>query len=146
VRLVSASPEHIPCLAANMREADAVECRAFGRSPEQALDYSLRSSLWALTAIDDEPVAMLGVSPKSMIESVGVPWMLGTEEVYANGRALLSLSRPVFAEMADSFDVLENLVAAENERAIRFLRWAGFTMGEEPVDVGGTAFLHFERR
>lgn len=146
MRLVEAGPQHIAPIAEQMREADVRECAAFGRSPADALNASLRSSLWALTAIDHEPVAMLGVSPQSMMESIGVPWMLGTERVYANGRALLTLSIPVFQAMADSFDRLENLVGADNGRAIRFLRWAGFTIGEALVDVGGMNFRRFEIR
>ena len=144
--LVEALPEHISHLAENMRPDDVAECAAFGSSPADALSSGLRSSLWALTAIEDEePVAMLGVSPKSMIEGIGVPWMLGTERVYESGRALLSLAPPVIAEMAETFPTLENYVSAANERALRFLRWAGFEIWPEPVQVGDVSFLRFAR-
>ena len=143
--LVEALPEHIPHLAENMRLDDVAECAAFGSSPAEALTSGLRGSLWALTAIEDEPVAMLGVSPKSMIEGIGVPWMLGTERVYDSGRALLSLAPPVIAEMAETFPTLENYVSATNEPALRFLRWAGFEIWPEPVQVGGVSFLRFAR-
>lgn len=146
MRLVEASYEHIPHLAQNMREADVREVRALGRSPADALKAGLDASLWALTAIEDEPVAMLGVASRSMIEGVGVPWMLGTERVYASGRALLELSPPVIGEMMATFTRLENIVDANNVRALRFLRWSGFEVGEEPIEMGGVQFLRFERR
>ena len=86
---------------------------------------------------------MLGVAPRSMVEGVGVPWMLGTERAYNCGRALLSLSPPVFAEMRETFSRLENVVDADNMRAIRFLRWAGFEICEDAVQIGDVSFLRF---
>lgn len=146
MKLIEATAAHIAHIAENMRPDDVAECRAFGRSPRSALEGALGASLWALTAFDEEPVAMLGVVSKSMLDGVGVPWMLGTEEVYSNGRALLSLAPPVIAEMQGTFDMLENVVSARNDRAIRFLRWSGFEIGDAPIDVGGETFLRFERR
>lgn len=146
MNLVEASPDHIPYLAENMREADVREVGALGRSPREALESGLRSSLWALTAIEDEPVAMLGVASRSMIEGIGVPWMLGTERIYDSGRAMVALVPPVIAEMAATFSRLENIIDKENERALRFLRWAGFSVGDDPLMIGGVSFLRFERR
>ncbi|MAO79585.1 MAG: hypothetical protein CMH82_02760 [Nocardioides sp.] len=145
MRLVEATPDHIPHLAANMRDADVREVRALGRSSRDALEAGLRASLWALTAIDDEPVAMLGVAPKSMLEGVGVPWMLGSERVYSSGRALLSFAPRVIAEMEATFARLENVVDADNVRALRFLRWSGFEIYGAPVQIGGVSFLRFAR-
>lgn len=143
--LIPASPDHIPYLAENMRAADVREITALGRSPADALDAGLRASLWALTAIEEEPVAMLGVASRSMIEGIGVPWMLATERAYEHGRALVSLAPRVIAEMAATFPQLENVVDAENARALRFLRWAGFEIYDEAVQIGGVSFLRFAR-
>lgn len=144
MRLVPAEPEHIPFIAANMREMDRIECGALGRSPVKALETSLRSSLWALTAIDEgEPHAMLGVSPFNMVEGVGVPWMLGTERIYARGRLLLRNAPPVLAAMRSTFPRLQNLVGAGNDRAKRFLRHVGFEISEDIVIVGGVDFQRF---
>lgn len=146
MRLVEASPSHIPFLAEHMRSADVMECTAIGRSPQEALSTALRSSLWALTAIvDDEPHAMLGVTSRNMIEGVGVPWMLGTERVYDHGRDLLRYSPQILAEMHASFPVLENLVSADNVRALRYIRRVGFEFRLEPHIIGGIAFVHFRK-
>lgn len=143
MRLVEALPEHIPHLAANMRAHDRRECAAFGKAPYTALEHALKSSLWALTAMEDEPVAMLGVSPRSMIEGIGVPWMLGTERIYDSGRALVALVPPVVAEMRASFERLENVVSKDNDRAISFLRHFGWRVSDEVVPVGGVEFVRF---
>lgn len=146
MRLVEARPSHIPFLAQHMRGADVLECGAFGRTPRAALSSGLGSSLWALTAIvDDAPHAMMGVTSTSMIAGLGVPWMLGTERVYDHARDLARWTPIIIGEMHKTFPVLENLVWVGNDRAIRFIRRAGFEICDAPINVGGTAFVHFRR-
>ncbi len=146
MRLVEADATHIPFLAENMRAPDVTECAAFGRDPADALHHGLTSSLWALTAfVDGEPHAMMGVSPRSMIEGVGVPWMLGTERVYDHGRDLVRYAPAIVGEMHATFVVLENLVLADNARALRFLRHVGFEIYGPVIMVAGTAFVHFRK-
>lgn len=142
--LVEAEPSHIPYLAAHMRKPDIEECAAFERGPGAALRHGLGSSLWALTAIvDGEPHAMMGVAPRNMMAGEGVPWMLGTERVYDHGRDLVRLTPAILGEMFAAFSHLENLVSMANDRAIRFIRHAGFELSPEPVMVGGVAFARF---
>ncbi len=88
---------------------------------------------------------MMGVSPRSMIEGVGVPWMLGTERVYDHGRDLVRYAPAIVGEMHATFDVLENLVSADNARAIRFLRHVGFEICAPVSMFGGVAFVHFRK-
>jgi hypothetical protein len=127
-----------------MREADRIEVRAFGKTPECALRHALASSVWALTAlVDEEPHAMMGVSPLNMIEGVGVPWMLGSDRIYDHGRDLLKYGPQIFAEMKAGFERLENLVHAENHRALRFLRHFGWSISEQRESYGGLDFVRF---
>lgn len=147
MRLVSAEAVHIPFLAGSMREADRRECEAFGLSPADALGGALTRSMWALTAlVEDQPHAMLGICARSMIEGVGVPWMLGTERIYSSGRLLLKYGRELRDEMHATFPCLENHVAADNARAIRFLRWLDFEICEEVTNIGAVPFVRFSRR
>lgn len=146
MRLVEADASHIPFLAENMRETDVVECLAVRRGPVEALYNALGSSLWALTAIvDGEPHAMLGVASRSMIEGVGVPWMLGTERVYDHARDMVRYAPVILGEMHASFGTLENHVSTDNARAIRFLRHVGFEIYPEISMVGATAFVRFRK-
>lgn len=144
MRLVAAESAHIGPIAAVMREVDRIEVGAFGRTPERALTLGLASSLWALTAlVDDEPHAMLGVSPRNMMEGVGTPWMLGSERIYDHGRDLIRYGPGLIAEMRGSFERLENLVHTGNVRALRFLRHFGWTISEQPESHGGLDFVRF---
>ena len=89
---------------------------------------------------------MMGVTSRSMVEAIGVPWMLGTERVYDHARDLVRYAPMILAEMHATFETLENLVSADNDRAIRFLSHVGFEIYEPVSMVGGTAFVHFCKR
>lgn len=145
MRLVPAEPDHIAPLAARMREMDRIEVAAFGKSPASALRHGLASSLWALTAlVDDEPHAMLGVAPVSMIAGLGAPWMLGSERIYRHGRELVRYGPGIVAEMRRDFERLENVVHIGNARALRFLRRFGWEISEQQEVHGGVAFVRFQ--
>lgn len=144
VELVPATIEHVEPIARGMRAHDALEARAMGHSPHSALRAGLVSSVHCLTALaDGQPIAMLGLVPKSLVEGLGSPWMLGTEEVYRQGRAMLRLGPPMFTLFSDSTPRMEGLVAVENARAIRMLRRWGFDVGEERTMIGGVELVTF---
>lgn len=146
VRLVPARWGHIRPIAQAMRQADAIECAASGRTPLSGLRLSLKSSSFALTAlVDGKPHAMMGVIPQNLAERFGVPWFLGTDEVFRHGRALLRYGPQVVALMQDSFRRLENVVSADNRCALALLRRLGFEVGSEVVLQGGVPFVRFWR-
>lgn len=143
IEFVPASVRHIGPIARNMRHMDRIECEALGHSPKEALRACLRRSLWTLTAMKDGvPHAMFGVAPVSAVEGIGIPFFLGTDTVYGHGRDLLSRGPAVIGLMRESFPVLENVVAAENARAIRLLKHWGFSFGAT-LEVGGVPFIRF---
>jgi hypothetical protein len=149
IRLVPAEEAHIPPIAKGMREIDREEAAAFGKSPTQALLLGLKGSVDCYTAmLDGEPVAMLGLVPKNVLEGEGCPWMLGTEAIYNNPRGTLVLSRKMIERWGDSSRTLANLIAKKNARAIRYLRRLGFEIGDDPQMIGGLEFVSFklERR
>lgn len=144
-RFVPASLVHIGPLALNMRVLDRIECEALGRTPKDALRISLRTSLHALTALDPEgkPVAMFGVCALGLLAGRGTPWLLGTERVFDCGRDLLVSGPKIIAWWHETFDVMENIVAVENVKAIALLkRWDAEVGGETQVHRG-VGFMPF---
>lgn len=147
VGLVPARLTHVGVIASRLRECDRIECIALGRLPKEALRIGLRTSLKPLTVlVDDRPEAMLGVMPLSLMRGSGLVWMLGTEAMYRQKRALVSLGPDVLAWISDGMRDLSNIVAADNVRAIRFLRHLGFHVGGPVQQHGGVAFVPFRRR
>lgn len=93
------------------------------------------SVAWTGT-IDDVPVCMFGAVALSLLTRSGVPWMVGSTELDRHAVALVRRSRPAVATMRDVYHSLANLVDARNIAAIRWLRWCGFTVFEEPIIHG----------
>lgn len=128
-----------------MREIDKLECWAMGRSPKEGLRLGLRTSHLCWTAMKDGwPIAMLGVASTSLMTGKGVIWLLGTDEVYRQGRALLHLGPMVFGAMLQEFRVLENVVSVQNTKAIRLLRRWGFTVDGFIEQHRGVDFVPFK--
>jgi hypothetical protein len=143
-RLVPASLVHVGPISANMRAVDRRECEALGRTPKDALRSGLRCSLSAFTATEDKsPIAMLGVVPEAILGGIGRVWLLGTDRVFANPRALLALGPPVFDYWLETFDRLENIISLENRPALRLLKRWGFFIGQEVQLHGGMEFVRF---
>lgn len=146
IKIVPAELRHVGYLARHMRAIDAVECIAMGRTPKQALRAGVLSSAKAWTALaDGRPAAMFGVVIESALTGEGVPWFLGTDEVFRHPRLLLRWGLGFLDRMHDSRLRLRNLVSAENVQAIRLLKRWGFTVDQEEVDVRGVSFRRFSK-
>jgi len=144
IKIVPADESHIACLARDMRAMDCMECRAVGREPEEALKKVMETSLWCITALDDDkPIAMLGVVARNMIEAKGIPWMLGSEKIYESTRDIVTLAPHIVRMMRETFSSLENLVSVDNHRAISFLRHYGWKLTDERHMIGGVEFAKF---
>jgi hypothetical protein len=128
-----------------MRATDKRECEAFGRTPKEALRLSLRSSLHALTALNDEGkvLAMFGVCARDMTQGLGTPWFLGTDKVFDYGRDLMIRGPKIVAWWMETFDTMENVVSAENVKAIRLLRAWGAEIGDQVKMIDGLEFVPF---
>lgn len=135
-------------LAANLRAADRAEVEASTGSPDMlaCIHASVDHSLYCWSAVDQDGrlVAMLGVVAADLLGGLGVPWMLGTDLVEQQQRALVRLSRAYIPRMRQALPKLVNYVDARNERAIRFLRHAGFYVAKaEPHGPLGLPFHPF---
>ena len=130
-----------------MRQADRDEVfAASGKSPAEALAYSLRKSAMAHTAlIDGRPEVMFGVGDLNVLAGVGAPWLLGTDEVEKHAVAFLRGSVEWKLKLLARYSVLRNFVDDRNTASIRWLKWLGFTLSD-PVEVRGYVFRLFELR
>lgn len=148
--VIPATAEHIPLIAANVREADRLEFAANWRSAAQVMETGLRVSSKAYTGmVNDMPVCMFGVAPVgAMMPGHGRPWMVGTKQLDDYAVLFLRRCKPQIKEMLTLYPVLTNYVAESNTKAIEWLRWMGFTIAETATLTGirRMPFLHFELR
>lgn len=131
-------------VAANLRAADLAECLAAGVVDiERAIVDGVENSPLCWTAlVDDRPAAVFGVRPWG---AVGVPWMLGTDDVITQRRAFIKLAPAYIAKMMQAYPRLMNHVHTENVQAVRWLRRAGFAIQDPHAHPAtGAPFQVFE--
>ena len=139
VRIVPATVDHIAGL--ELRAEDAAEVAAFGVTPDTALRESIARSLWAETyLVDGVPAAIVGLGRSALLGGHGVPWALTGPAVERHRRFLLRESRRQVARMRDEAPPLVNYVHAGHRRALRWLRWLGFTI--EPARPLARGMFH----
>lgn len=146
VSAVRATTAHIARIATNAREADRRELWAGWRhTPKEALEYGLAQSSHAWTGLSNlQPFVMFGVVPANLLCGEGRIWLIGTDEILTHQVTFLRRSKPMLARMQAMYSRLSNYVAADNEAAVRWLSWLGFTIEPaQPFGASGALFHHF---
>jgi hypothetical protein len=140
----------IDALVAGMRRQDVAEVQAAGHTDlRAAVADGVRRSHWCLTAaIGGEVVCIFGVAPLgSLLDNRGVPWMLGTDLVPRNRRALARLAPGYIRRMLQTYPHLVNVVHARNTVAVGWLKRVGFHLHPaQPRGPHGEPFHVFEVR
>jgi hypothetical protein len=145
--VVVATQEHMDYVAEHMSAVDAAEVMAsHGWTPADAVRHSVRGSVEVFAAVkDDVPIAVFGVRLKSFLSTEGHPWMLSTGGLPEHGHRAARASKRVMAYWLKKHTDLYNYVWAENEMAIKWLRWMGFTIHPaQPYGVAGELFHRFD--
>lgn len=128
--------EELTYIAMHLRRQDAEEVRKSTSLPVvQVLQDSweaseMRQLYWGNS---EKPVAIVGVVPAG--RGVGVPWMLGTDEISEMPITLYRESKGLLSRMKMNYESLCNLVDAENTTAIEWLEVLGFEFSD-PVAFG----------
>lgn len=148
VEILSARVSHIPDIAVRIRPEDKAELWDFACvTPAQAMYFGLNQARFARTGfIDGEAVAMFGVNTVSAVSGIGRPWLIGTTLLDRYAKTFLRRCRPVVEEMLSDYKLLENYIDMRNVRAIAWLKWLKFEMGEpEPMGIYKMPFIKFHK-
>lgn len=130
-------------LAEVIRPHDEEECRAFGKSPVEALCSPIKRGheAFAIVEPDDTIYAMFGITNAG---TWGIPWMLCSRDFPKIAKPFAQRSKLYFDAMASPYPYLENLVSRSNPLAHRWLKHLGFTIEfDRPVMHGGVEFVPF---
>ena len=136
----------IEIVATYMRDADVVELRELGREdPHGALKQSVENSAASFTILaGDTPLGVVGVGGVGLLGGVGAPWLLGTEGLRAQRRALILDGREIISSWARRYQLLQNVVSVRNEMSVRWLHHMGFAFGEPfNTPFGGRAVTFY---
>jgi hypothetical protein len=147
IEITRAQPRHA-VIVPYLRQADAEEIRAAtGLSPAFAVAYSIAHSKHAQAVLlDDKPVALFGVGESAGPGGhlIGIPWLVATDEIERHPVRFFRTSKKIIAGIREKYDCLMNWVDTRNSLSIRWLEWAGFSLGEpQPWGFRGSMFRCF---
>ena len=130
-------------LALTMRKEDADEVFHSSRStPFAALDQGYFTSHTCHTIEwNNKVVAIFGIGGELGV--VGVPWMLGTDDL-RRCWSLLRECREIIRGYLEDYRYLTNACWSKNIVHINWIKWLGFTFHGEDIRNGET-FLHFHK-
>lgn len=128
--MVPATADLAEQLIPNMREADRVEAWAAGMmTSREALLSSLDISPDPQAILGDGRVlTIFGIGTWTVLALRGIPWLLTAEEMPRHARRLIPLSRAYIDDARRRYKSMGNYVDARNTKAIRWVRWLGFTV------------------
>ena len=103
----------------------------FGQTPTMVMQNGLRlsSHAWAAYA-KDEPIAMWGVSPVSLLSAIGQLWVVPTVNICKHPFAFARASRRMTNELLYSYKVLMCWVHRDEVIEMNWMRWLGFEFRE----------------
>lgn len=94
----------------------------------------------------NNPIAISGIVRLISSPKIGVPWLLGTDEIVKYPRQILVESRKILKKALESkFEYLYNYVHEDNELSKKYLKVIGFKIYEpEPMGPYGELFRKFD--
>ncbi len=133
-------------VAYNMRQPDVDEIWTAGRlSPVDAILQSLAVSreTAGVAFVNGTPVCAFGIGEWSVLNLMGIPWLLGTHDLAQYAPQFLRASRTWITVAKSEYRILQNYVDARNTETIKWLEWLDFTI--EPAEPFGCDGLPFHR-
>jgi hypothetical protein len=135
-------------VATKMRKADREEVMASNKhSPIEAIEKGLdKSHFSACVVLNGTPCAIFGLIKVSPLLEKGVPWFLGTDELFKVPKMMVKEGRKTVEEMLLHCSYLENYVHCKNTKSIKWLRMLGFELEKPQVyGVMSEQFMKFHR-
>lgn len=150
IRVREAMPEDAEMIAPLLRADDAREVMRLGCGlPSGCIRRAISGSRMAgVFYRGEEPLCVFGVADASVMDQeTGIPWLVGTLALSKCPRPFLRETRRWVSAWMERYSALTNYVDADYEKAIRWLRWLGFSVGiPEPYGAPGAMFCRIEMR
>lgn len=137
-------------LAAHLRADDVQELAATrgpNVHPADAISRAvlLSSHAWVAASEGGRAIAIFGVAPVSLLNGIGSPWLLATDEAFRHPRSLVVEGRRYLSVMRAIYSDMVNYVDARNVRSVRWLKHLGFTLHPAaPYGIEDEPFHKFE--
>ena len=141
--------EDVEYIIDHARPEDVVEVEALDGSTirsclEEIPDLLNNSQIWE---VNEKPVAIFGITPMRGPMSVGVIWLLATDQFHKYTTKFARYCKEVFEQMIKGYAYVFNYIHAENRVSIEWLKWLGFQIQDgQPLGHQGAIFHKFEMK
>lgn len=147
-RVTCPDDKAIETLAANMRQSDRDEMEAMGHTDalevvRRSVQCSDANFSWAAYS-GDKLLFIAGCSRFKDAPGVGVPWLLGTDELKHFTKTLTQVCKIEIKNMLNRYAVLMNVIDVRNVMTIRWLQSLGFEFKETLEINPGFPIIRFE--
>jgi len=130
----------------NLRKEDERELTRSGQMDHlKVVMDSFRASTLCWVGYSEEGVVAIGGVTALDIPDVGAPWMLSTPLLHKHFTKLLRVTKPYVAKMNEAYPILYNMTDVHNTKAIAWLQWAGFSLGDPFKLPTGFYFITFTK-
>jgi len=126
-------------LAPRLRLADRSECMAaLGMSPEAVLPLLVQQGNYVWAGVDEvgEVFGLFGVDPVKGMDSLGIVWMVTTDDIFKHRRNLLKLAPKWLDRLHKVRPLLGNHIDARNTTHIHWLKRMGFSFLRTHTEFG----------
>lgn len=92
---------------------------------------------------EEEPVAICGVVPRSIVSGIGAVWLLTTPAAKRSPRIFWRASKAIVLYLQHAYPRLEGRVDVSFAASVRWLKRLGFAVHNEPFEHEGRTFFPF---
>ena len=130
-----------------LRDNDVEECQLHNIDPREVFQSALydKESVTYTIAVEDVPIAMLGVCDCKYEKSCGVVWMLGTHGIDKYRISFLKGCKGVIKLLQGDYKKIYNYVPKHHLETINWLEWCGFQIEDKKYAIEDSIFFKFFR-
>lgn len=138
--IMGATLAHMRAIAPRLREGDLAEIAATGMKPRHVLHKLWSESFVRRAALVDGEIAAVWGCGGALLSTQGEAWLLTAHAVERLPMAFMRVLRAELSEMLEIKPTIVSGVLSSYEKSIRFMKLAGFSVGEAQP-MGNSTFL-----
>jgi hypothetical protein len=142
-QVVPATREHIDQMKGSFREIDELEAlmvNGHDAYNTAISNFYLSVNTW-VGLLYGVPVVLFGHTKEDIASGVSKPWFMGTKHMDRCGLSILRRTRKYIAKIKAASTKIEATVHKDNNISLKWLKWAGFNIGQpEPFGKSDQLF------
>ncbi len=121
------------------KEVEDLSINTFDKSIEKTINGADES--WTILA-DGVVLGIFGINRLNLLSDKGMPWLLTTIKIKKHVKTLLPLTKIALDYWLKHYNILENYIPENYKAAIRWVKWAGFTVYPPQINIFTGKLVH----